>query len=402
MPCLNDIQIQAVADGEGSAMERAHVATCSSCAARLGRRQQQTSDIEQALNAPIPMPERLARRVEEIFRLKTEAPERRGDTTEQAGATRLRREPHSFGLSGFAQLRRTRHSFSDDGQAEGSRRWIYSGFAIAAATLIGVLFVVPAVRKPDATVSAAEILAKSANQLAATPASGVEFLEYELVLDGVPRDVMPDHANGTYRVKQVIDRSMPGRFRFSSYDSSGVQLSSISQDPAAGRRVMAMRIDDQPYRFEMTLPSTLPLSVPDIEQMHMQASVALMQASGNQLLQIVETPAGRQYRIDVPRVSTATPAAVWDLTEAHLIVDASDFHIVELAVKGAFLKQPYSFSYRLLTHDVEAPSAVPADAFDVPVEPGAITLHGGDGSTVPAADAFVVALRELAKAKQAR
>jgi hypothetical protein len=383
MTCLNDIQIQAVADGEGSTIERAHAATCSACAARLGRRQQQTIDIDQALNAPIPVPERLTRRVEEIFRLKAEA-------TEQAGATRLREEPRSEEPRSFRL------------QAEGSRRWIFGGFAVAAATLITVLFVVPAVRRPDATVSAAEILAKSASQLAATPSSGVEFLEYELVLDGMPRDVMPDRANGAYRVKQVIDHSVPGRFRFSSYDASGVQVSSISQDPASGRRVMAMRVDDQPYRFEMTLASTPAISVPDIERLHMQASVALMQASGNQHLQVIDAPAGTEYRIDVPRVSTASPAAVWDLTEGHLIVDASDFHIIEFAVKGALLKQPYSFSYRLLTRDVEAPSAVPADTFDVPVEPGAITLHGGGGSTVPAADAFVVALRELTKAKRAR
>jgi hypothetical protein len=287
-------------------------------------------------------------------------------------------------------------------QAAPRRTLAYSGFVVVAATIVAVLFIVPAVRKPGATVSAAEILAKSANQLAATPASGVEFLEYELVLDGVPRDAMPDRANGAYRVKQVIDHSVPGRFRFSSYDASGVQLSSISQDPVAGRRVMAMRIDDQPYRFEMTLPSTPSISVPEIEQLHMQASVALMQASANQRLQILNTTTGRQYRIDVPQISTTTPAAVWDLTEAHLIVDATDFHIVEFAVKGAFLKRPYSFSYRLLTDDVEAPSAVGADVFDVPVEPGAITLHGGDGSTVPAADALVVALRELARTKQAR
>jgi len=102
----------------------------------------------------------------------------------------------------------------------------------------------------------------------------------------------------------------------------------------------------------------------------------------------------------VPRVSTATPADVWDLTEAHLIVDASDFHVVELAVKGAFLKQPYSFSYKLLTHNVQSPDSITPGTFEVPVEPGAIVIQAGEGSPVPAADAFLASLRELAKTQK--
>jgi anti-sigma factor RsiW len=367
--CLNDIQIQAVVDGEAGAAERAHVATCGACAARVARREQQIAEIEQTLNAPVEMPASLAERVQSSL------------ATGTAGATRLRTP-----------------------SGGGRRRWIYSGFAVAAATLVAVLFIVPTVRKRDTTVSAAEILARSASQLAAAPARNVDFLVYELVLDGVPREMMPDHENGTgaYRVQEVIDHSVPGRFRLASYDPSGVELSSVAQDPASGRRVMALRVDGQAFRFESTLPAAQAPSLPEIERLHMQASIALMQASGNPSLQIVDSPDGREYRIDVPRVTTATPAAVWDLTEAHLIVDASDFHVVEFAVKGAFLRQPYSFSYKLLTHDVQSPDSVPPETFDVPAEHGAIVIHAGEGSPVPAADAFQAALRELAKARQTR
>ncbi len=377
--CLNDIQIQAVVDGEAGTAERAHVATCGACAARVARRQQQMAEIERTLNAPVAVPPPVAARVEEVFR-------RKADATEKMGATRLR-DLDSVRL-----------------RAQGRRRWIYSGLAVAAATLIAVLFVVPAVRNRDTTVSAAEILAKSASQLAAAPAASVDFLVYELALDGVPRDFMPDHqrGSGTYRVQEVIDHSVAGRYRLTSYDASGIELSSVAQDPATGRRVMAVRVDGQPFRFETTLPRGETLSVPEIERLHMQATVALMQASGNQRVQTIDSPDGREYRIDVPRVTTTTPAAVWDLMEAHLIVDASDFHVVELAVKGAFLKQPYSFSYKLLTHNVQSPDSVPADTFDVPVEPGAIVIQAGEGSPVPAADAFEASLRELAKARQHR
>jgi len=363
MQCLSDIQIQAIADGEGSVAERAHAATCSACAARLGTRQQRMTGVEESLNAPVPMPDALARRVEGALR--------------RGGATRLR---------------------------EHSRRrgWVYGGLGVAAATLLAVLFVVPAVRQHDATVSAAEILAKSASQLAATPASGVERLVYELVVDGAPRDVMIDQDNGTYRVLQAIDHSVPGRFRLSSYNASGTLLSSLLQDPRTGRRVMAMRVDNQPFRFETALPSDVSPSVPDIEAIHMQAVVAMMQASGNQHMQMVSEADGPAYRIDVPSVSASTPAAVWDLSEAHLIVDATDFHIVELSVKGAFLKQPYSLSYKLLTRNLIGADRVPPELFEVPVQPGEITLQGGEGSAVPAADAFRMALAGLAKTKQAR
>jgi hypothetical protein len=366
---LNDTQIQAVADGEGDALARAHVATCGACASRVATRQQQIGELHRTLNAPA-VPAALSARVETAL------------AAGAAGATRLRALPG----------------------ARRPTRWIYSGFAIAAATLVAVVLVIPALRKRDATVSAAEILARSATRLAAAPDRGVEVLVYELSLGGAPLEMLPEYAGGggAYRIKQVIDHGVPGHYLFASYDAAGVQVSSLAQDPSTGRRVMAMRVDGRPYRFEMTLPADRALSLPEIERLHMQASIALMQASGNQRLQVLDTPDGRAYRIDVPSLSTSTPAAVWDLTEAHLIVDATDFHVVEFAVKGALLKQPYSFSYKLLSRDVHEPGSMPPDAFEVPLEPGAIVLEGGEGSPIPAMDAFTIALRELGRTRQAR
>ena len=66
--------------------------------------------------------------------------------------------------------------------------------------------------KGPATVSAAEILAKSANRLAERSPPASSSLEYELTLDGVTREMMPDHQNGAYRVKQVIDHDIAGRY----------------------------------------------------------------------------------------------------------------------------------------------------------------------------------------------
>jgi hypothetical protein len=68
-------------------------------------------------------------------------------------------------------------------------------------------------------------------------------------------------------------------------------------------------------------------------------------------------------------------------------------------VKGTFLKQPYSVSYRLKTHAVDA--SVQPDAFVTPFDPKAIAIQG-DGSAIPARDVTVAALLEVARMKQGR
>jgi hypothetical protein len=213
--------------------------------------------------------------------------------------------------------------------------------------------------------------------------------------------MMPDHENGTYRMRQVIDHDTAGRYLLATYDPSGALVSSIVQDPAANRRVVSARVEDVPYRFEFTLPDNVTLSPPELERLHMEACVAMMQASGNQQLHVIDGAAGRQYRIEVPHVSAETASAVWDLAEAQVVIDADDYHIVAFAVKGTFLKQPYSLSYRLIKRTITVGAAIEPGVFDLPEDPGAITITG-QGTAIPARDVLVVALGELARARQAQ
>jgi hypothetical protein len=90
---------------------------------------------------------------------------------------------------------------------------------------------------------------------------------------------------------------------------------------------------------------------------------------------------------------------MWDLAEAEVVVDASDYHIIEFAVKGTFLKQPYSVSYRLIARTLNA--RVTSDAFEVARDPRAIELDG-EGSAIPARDVLVASLREYARLKTGR
>jgi len=338
--------------------------------------------LERELGVPGAVPASLVQRVEDVFRRNAEAPRTSAEAARTAGATRL-----LANRSGGVRLR-----------AEG--KWIYSGLGVAAATIIGVLVITPAIRTPDATVSASEILAKSASRLSAAVTSGVEVLEYELVLDGVPKDMLPDQVDGTYKVWQAIDHNVPGRFRFASYASNGQMITSIAEDPLKKRRVAAFTSEGQPYRFELSLPShAVNLSLPEMQRLHMQASITMMLANGNQLLETIDGPNGKQYRIEVPSVSGPGTNPVWDLTEARVLIDAGDYRVTEFAVRGSFLKQAYSMSYKQIAHTVT--SSVPPDTFDVPVQPGEI-LIAGEGSTVPTHDIVVLALRELTKLKQGR
>jgi hypothetical protein len=362
---LTNAQIQAVADDHSPAADREHAASCAACGARVIEQRQAAASFASAMNAAA-MPQATARRVETAL----------AASARSSGATRLRPAPRS-------------------------RRWqpaAWGTAGLAAAIALVIAFVAPMMKEDRGTVSAAEILAHSVNRLAQS-ATGIELLEYELVLDGVPKDMMPDHANGTYHVRQAIDHTAPGRFRFSSYGPGGQPISSIAQDPVSGNRVMTVNLDGQAYRFEVSVPSNVGPSLPEMERLHMEASIMMMQASGNQLVEIVETAEGRQYRIEVPKVSAPGTNPVWDLSEARVLIDAKDYRVQELAVKGTFLKQPYSVSYRLISRDVV--TNVPPDTFEVPRQPGEILISGG-GSAVPARDAMVLALRELARLTNAR
>ena len=368
MNCLNDVRIQAVADNEAPASDVQHAATCARCGSLVKQRETEMASIATAMNGTTSLPPDVRRRVEQAMA--------RGAS---AGATRLRdAEP---------------------------RRWlqhpgVWSGGALAAAILLAIFVVIPAITGPS-TVSASEVLARSAVQLADRATTGVEFLEYELTLDGVSRELMPDHVDGAYSVKQVIDHDTPGRYFLATYGPGGRMLSAVAQDPANRRREMTLRVEDQVFRFDVALPEGMTLSPPEMERLHMEASVRMMQASGDQQLQVVERNGEKYYMIEVPKISAPVQNDVWDLAEARVLVDAGDYHVVEFSVKGTFLKQPYSVSYRLISRTIAEHASVQASEFELPADGSAISI-AGDGSAIPARDALVLALRELARIKQAQ
>jgi hypothetical protein len=367
--CLSDAEIQAVADRESSEDERSHADGCEACAARVAERRRRLAPIERLLAEPEAMPAGLARRVEEA--LASSSPIR--------GATRLR--PASTAR----------------------RRWRRVGWGAglaAAAAVVIMLVVLPTMEGPG-TVSAAEILEHSLERLAQAVTSGVELREYELALEGVPNEIMPDEEGGTYRIQQLIDHDTPGRYRISTFAPDGGLISAISEDPAAGRRTSFARIEGQAYRFDFALKDTGPrFSMADLERLHAEACIAIMQASGDHKLSVIEDVSGTSYQIQIPRVSVSQ-TAVWDLQQARVRIDAGDYRVRELEVRGTLFKKPYHLSYRLTRHNVRAAADVAAEEFQVPEVPGALVLKGA-GTQNLMRDIVTAALRELAEAREAR
>ena len=66
----------------------------------------------------------------------------------------------------------------------------------------------------------------------------------------------------------------------------------------------------------------------------------MRQASGKEVMQMVDSPDGPLDRIEVPEVRTAQTGAMWDLSRAEVLIDAKDFRIMEFSARGTFLERP--------------------------------------------------------------
>jgi hypothetical protein len=366
MACLSDGDIQAVVDDEAEAALSAHVASCAECAARAREQGRRADTMREALGPPPILPAGLEGRVRRALDAQATV---RGSTTLRAGV------PTHLGPAAAWRL----------------------GLAAAAAIVVTALLA-PVVNGPS-TVSAAEVLNKSLQVLARPATAGVELLEYELAVEGLPRDMMPARESGPYRIEEAIDHDHPGRFRIATFGPDGHLISAVSEDPTARRRVGTMTIDGQPFFFDFKTPPGRRLSPLDLERAHLEACVAIMQASADQKLSEVEDASGRYFLIQIPRLTPTTSAAMWDLQEARVLIDAADFRIREFAASGTLMERPYSVSYKLIRREARPAGESRAADFEVPSEPGAIVLQG-EGSASGAGDLLAAALRELARTRR--
>lgn len=353
MTCLSDIELQRAIDGEADEAAVAHLAACARCRGRADARRRDLDALAAAVDG-IDMP------AASSIRIRTAIA---GRDAAVRGATTLRASP--------------------------SRRWWpYAGAVAAAAAgvLLAVGLVLPRVGAPT-TLSAAEVLRRSLQTLSA--AHGIELLEYDLTIGGAGHE--------SHRIVQLVDYDHPDRFRLSNYGPDGALQSALSQDPFTGTRTHLVRVDGRNYVFTFAAPESALLPIPELAQAQLEAVIAMMQTTADQKLTVVD--GGRQYVIQIPPVTPHDGAGMLDLNQARAVIDGSDFRVREFEASGAFLKQPYTVSFRLERRTAIDPSQVSGTDFAIEPQPGDVVLRG-TGTTDLFGDVVGTALRELARAHQ--
>jgi hypothetical protein len=397
--CLTDTELQAVADNESAGPLRAHVAGCPRCRARVEDVQRDLARVAaQTDHLPAPSPD-FERRVRHAL-LATQTEPGQLAQPETRGAGRLERG------GGATTVRREQWR-----SPVWQRRAWTSGLAAAALVVLAVFVIWPSFTK-ESRLSAAEILGRSLQTFSTT--SGIETLEYDVQLEGIAtRAMLPDGHVDSMRVEQVIDHDHPGRYRVRKVDSTNTLRLVLAQDPTRGERVGRFRIDDRMYFFKFAASSDHAqtfVSLPDLQRAYVRALVTMMQGMADQKLATIDdgSGAGPYYAIQMPKTAASAAVAgaaadvgqpgapMWDLSEAHALIHAGDFHLKELSARGTFIGQPFGIAFTLVRHDSTPSSQINASEFTVEPEPGDIMLQG-EATADPAADIVLAALRALAQ-----
>ncbi len=357
--CLNDARIQAAADGEATAIERQHLDGCAECGARAGAARRAVDELA-AMASRVSVPANLGDRLERAL----------ATDHARAGATTLRDLPTS---------------------PWGARLWLTAG--VVGAAVLAVVFLVPPLDAPR-TLSAAQILDRSLQTM--SPASGTELREFDLDLR-LPR-IVAKHA-GTYRIEQLVDHDAPGRYRLVRYSPDGTVLDAISEEPAAGRRTAAVRLDGQTFVFRFTTDPGHALGLRELERTHVEAMIRLLQAAAGQTVREVDTDRGRRYVVELPQVADSSASGFWELSGARVVIDAMDFQLLELTAAGSYMSEPFSVSFRLRRRNVRPSAEVSPDQFQIPLDADAIVIEG-PGTDDVGQDVLASALRELVRSKR--
>jgi hypothetical protein len=352
MRCLTDVEVQAVVDEEANEACRAHAATCDQCRARVDERRSQMATLASLVDADGMPSSMLEARLRQAMK-----------SSDSRGSTVLRATPPS--------------------------QWRRLGWASAlvTATVIALLVygVLPRLGAPT-TLSASEILSRSLQTISS--GQGVETLEYEVAMDGM--------TSGPVVIRQLIDRDNPNRYKVASYGPDGVIMTALSQDPLAQRRSQLFHVDGTNYIVRVEAIHTPVLSLPQMAQALVETTIGIMQAKSDQQLTVEDGPNGERYIIEIPPVTPAnSAAATLDIFGARAVISAGDFRIQEFEATGTLLRQPFSVSVKLRTHEYiggEKPS------FEIEPEPGDVVLEG-EAADDPVTELMTTVLRELGRAR---
>jgi hypothetical protein len=355
MNCLTDIEVQAAADGEATEAHMVHVSGCARCRERIDTRRREVAAVTSAITGGDLMSPAFVTRMRNVIT----------DGRGTHGATRLR---------GPEPRRRQRSA------------WLAAAAAVAAAILL-IVFLMPKIGAPT-TLSASEVLGKSLQSM--TGAKGVELLEYELFV--------PGGMNASRRIEHLIDHDHPGRYRFTKYAPDGTIESAAGQDSATGQRFLLVRADGHGVLMRIAPGTSSRISMPEVAQSIIETAITMMQANRDQTLTVQDTPAGRQYVVEIPRAHSSTNPGVFDLYTGRAVIDGENFGIQEFEASGSVLRQPYSMSFKLIRRTLRPSADVSADEFAAPVTPSDVVINTS-ATDDPISDILTAFVRELNRGK---
>ena len=363
MRCLTDVDVQAVVDGEASDEHRAHANTCEECRTRVDERRSHMETIASLIDAD-GMPSATLETRLRYAMSENDGRSKRTGPTGARGSTVLRAKKQSPWRS---------------------LGWT-SALATAAVLALLIYGVLPRLGTPT-TLSAQEILGRSLQTISS--GQGVEMLEYEVAMDGM--------TGGPVVIRQVIDRDNPHRYKVASYRPDGTIATAVSQDPMKQQRSQLFHVDGTNYIVRVGAIHTPVLSIPQMAQALVETSIGVMQAKSDQQLTIDDGPGGRRYIVEIPPVTPQNPTATLDLFSARAVISGTDFRIQEFNATGTMLRQPFSVSVKLRTHEYIGGAATD-DSFAITPGPDDVVLEG-QAAEDPITELMTTVLRELGRAR---
>ena len=338
--CLSDHELQSIVDGEGPEVSHLHAIECPLCAKRLETRRAVTERVVDAAGR-----DDLPGAVRDAMRARLD----RVDAAPAIGATTLR-------------------------PVRGTPGWVWSAGLAAAAALLLFFVVVPGVDR-QTTVSAAEILGRSRTALGAD-ITGIEVLTYDLALDGVLGDLIPEEHAGRFTVEETIDHDHEGRYRIVKLAADGQVVGGAADDAVRRTRARYLRANGTGFLFRFTAAEPTVLSVPALKRAVLQTFIAFMQTSSSQTLRELQRDGEACYQVEIAEglVPAGLPFA---LGRARAVVTAADARLVELSAAGSVADRPFTIDFALRSREIRSAASATDDDFDIAPQSGDVVLEGG-------------------------
>ncbi len=342
-----------MADKLASPSQTAHIEICASCRQRLERRRAAIAAYDDLVEEAVP-PHLRARVMAEI-----------GRADRASGATTMRTDAPR-------------------------RPWLLR-LALPVASAVGVALIVfmvlPRLGAPT-KLSASEVLGRSVHALGEV--AGVERLEYEVRLEGLHSPLLAEGGDESLTIRHTIDHE-GGRFLVGKYAADGTLVAGMAENPVAGTRTMVIHMNRHRYVARLALPPEPRLSIPQLARTLLRTWLGIIQASGSRGLTMSRSAEGSQFIVQAPGVP-ADPASAWDLQGARLVIDAQDYHIVEVDTRGHLMGSAYHVSFALRNRQVGTQAN--DSEFEFGPEPGDLVLEG-QATDNPFWDVGSAALRRL-------